>query len=81
MEVDQRVVDQVRVARGDELAVGDDDVELEVGLAQEGGEVGDGQGRDIPLAGVLKLGDVEGASLGDFAGNFGDVARGQLIGG
>ena len=57
VDVDQRVEEQVRVARED-LAVVDHDVELEL-VAQQGRQVGHGQRGDVPVARVLELGDVE----------------------
>ena len=64
VDVDQRVVDQVGVAR-EEVLLGDDDVEVERGLAEGVHQVGDGQRRDVPVAGVLELGDPQRAPLGD----------------
>ena len=60
VDVDQRVIDQVRVA-WEELLLGDHDVEAERRLAEGVHQVGDGLGGDVPVAGVLELGDPQGA--------------------
>ncbi|MFO0891844.1 MAG: hypothetical protein U0790_22240 [Isosphaeraceae bacterium] len=59
----------------------DHDVEGEGRLAECVHEVGDGQGCDVPLAGVLELGDAEGAAFGRVGAEVLDLADGELVGG
>ena len=80
VDVDQGVVDQVGVA-GEELLVVDHHVEGEGRLAQGVHQVGDGQGRDVPVAGVLQLGDPQGAALGGVGLEVVDLADDELVGG
>ena len=76
VDVDQRVVDKVRVA-GKELLVVDHDVEAKRRLAEGVHQVGDGQGRDVPVAGVPELGDPQGASLGGIGLEVAHLADGR----
>ena len=43
-------------------------------------QVGDGLGGDVPVAGVLELGDSQGASLGSIALEVVHIADRQLVG-
>src|SRR5208337_4559105 len=80
VQVDQGVVDQAGVA-GRELLVVDHHVEGERWFAQSVHEIGDGQGCDVPLAGVLQLGDSQGPALGGVGLEVVDFADDELVGG
>ena len=60
VKVDERVIDQVGVT-GQELLVVDHHVEIERRLAEGVHQVGHGQRGDVPVAGMLELGDPQGA--------------------
>ena len=59
----------------------DHHVEGERRFAESIHEVGDGQGCDVPLAGVLELGDPQGAALGGVGFEIVDFADDELVGG
>ena len=80
VDVDQRVVDQVRVAR-EELLVVDHDVEVQRRLARAcpsgwGSPAGRRSSRRR-----AELGDLQGAPLGRLRPEVADLADGQLVGG
>ena len=78
VDVDERVIDQVRIARK-QVFLGDHDVEGERRLAQDFHQVGDGLGGDVPVAAVLELGDSQRTSLGRISLEVDHVVDDQLV--
>ena len=78
MDVDERVIDQVGVARKQVFLI-DHDVERQGRLAQDFHQVGDGLGCDVPVAAMLELGDAQSTSLGRISLEVEHVVDHQLV--